>query len=335
MMVDKFNLLNGDNIASYAKTISRGSPKHVVDWFESTFVKHFKQSGENAIQCTSSVMMRDPMIKLMLKLFNAEKHKVRLDELAQLFHVIEDVSILPDWAQTALTKNELWYWVRPERDSEVDIMFRHWVDYARTLPERDIRMTVDQMILQVATWDKQLAKQKLIASLSEGVEEVELPQFESLPGVYLVKLLTQTAYNNESAVMRHCVKSYWGRKNTKIFSLRKRDEDRPLATIELYRQESKRTPNTHLTGVKLESTISIQQVRGFANRAVDQVYLDVIQAWALSHNYVYDPYFNDGDEDEDADDGEDEEEEDDGEEYEDADDGEEEDADDGEEDEEF
>jgi hypothetical protein len=177
---------------------------------------------------------------------------------------------LPEWATKALDNHELWFWNRPDVTSDVHGKYQHWLDYCRTLPERDMRMTVLHMIEAVAAWDKQLAKQKVIAALAEDTEALETKALAARPDVYIVRLLTQNAYKNESAVMLHCVKTYWGRKNTRIYSLRKQDEDKPIATIELCKEGK---------------VISIEQVRGFANAKVIGEYALLIEAIAAEQKW--------------------------------------------------
>jgi hypothetical protein len=52
-----------------------------------------------------------------------------------------------------------------------------------------------------------------------------------------VKLLTKEAYENESANMRHCIKTYWGNDRI-VFSLRD-DKNLPHATMDIVKDGDK------------------------------------------------------------------------------------------------
>lgn len=238
---DKINLLNPEDVANYAIAlgIRKRVPKHVENWLKSTFQRWLLTQEVYLKQCFDFKEARNPIYKLMFKAAN-----VKVEDSVHLV-VAES---LPEWAVTALQKNELWHWDISETDVTHDDVFFHWIDYCLTLPARDIRMTVPQMIDAVAAWDKQLAKQKLMSSLSVGVELIEVKSFADT-SYYLVKLLTQEAYANEGAVMSNCVKSYWGTAETTIYSLRQVDVAKPIATIEVVED-------------------SIEQIKGFANSEV-------------------------------------------------------------------
>lgn len=303
-MKKTLNLLNSEDVKDYAKSLARNVPEHVQKWVTSTFMRWMLNNEAFCRQCVNAKELRSPMFKVLTTLIGALTSKKETVNITEQFHSVE-ARDLPDWAMAALDNNELWFWHRPEASGEDHTKFQHWLDYCRTLPERDIRMTVPQMIVAVEAWDKQLAKQKLIAELSEGTELVENTVIDAATGLYLVRLLTKTAYVNESAVMRHCVKTYWGRKNTRIYSLRKTDEDRPIATIEL---------------CKDGKVISIEQIRGFANARISDEHKAIIEAvaaekkWALYALATDEEEYEDGgyeeDEDEDEDDDEYEEDED-------------------------
>lgn len=304
------NVLNPEDVKAYAKTLARNAPVHVQAWFASTFQRWLSNNEDFLKQCVNGKELRSPIFKVLTSLVGALASKKEAKLIADQFQEVE-VKDLPAWALPVLENNELWFWNRPDSASDEHNQFQHWVDYCATLPERDIRMTVPQMIAAVAAWDKQLAKQKLIAELSEGTELLETKALATRPDVYMVRLMTQTAYKNESAVMRHCVKTYWGRKNTRIYSLRKHDEDKPIATIELCKEGK---------------VVSIEQVRGFANAKVADEYALLIEAIATEQKWeLY--AFSDDEECEEDEEDEDEYDDDDGEDYEDED---EDDDDDGE-----
>ena len=284
------NLLNAEDVKVYAKSLARNVPEHVQKWLTSTFVRWLLNNEEHCKQCVNAKELRSPVFKVLTTLVGMLTAKKETSNLLAQFHAVE-LQDLPEWALAALDNNELWFWHRPESSSDTHAGFQHWVDYCRTLPERDIRMTVPQMIVAVAAWDKQLAKQKLIAELSEGTELIELAAIDAATGLYFVRLLTKTAYENESAVMRHCVKTYWGRNKTRIYSLRKAEEDRPIATIELCKEGK---------------IISIEQIRGFANAKISDEHQAIINAIAAEKKWELYALGSDDDEEEDDEDDEDE-----------------------------
>ena len=253
------NILNVEDIDKFVKRISRDRPEHVAVWLRSTFSRWLRKGCGTTRQCVCSKKFNDPITRMLVELAAAAVDKDGPALLAKHLHPVK-VKELPDWAQASMEDHELWYWSPTEADQE---QYNHWIDYLMTLPERDIRMTVDQLLVAVAAWDKQLAKQKMIASLSEGVEVMQSPALDSTD-YFMVKLLTKTAYKNEGAVMSHCVAGYFGRHGVEIYSLRNAEKAKPCATIEV--RQNKRGK-------------FVQQVKAFANKKIDPVDEVALNAW--------------------------------------------------------
>lgn len=292
METNNFNLLNVEDVKKYVDNLSMNRPLHIRTWC-STILRKWLYVDTNkrfVRQCVDIKEANSPLFKMLRMLLRDSNLKAKD---YNIFRKV-DVKDLPEWAVTALARNELYYWITPDKDSEDTVNFKHWLDYLDTLPiKRQLSMTVEHVVDAVAAWDKQLAKQKLISSLSEGVETVKVKALQAYPNLYLVKLVTKDAYANEGAIMKHCVGSYYGRKDTIIYSLRDVEEVRPAATIEIHTWK----------GIKY-----IEQIRGFSNRIVDLNIQSAIDAIAAEFNWVE---AEDDEEDEDYEDGEDDEEEDD------------------------
>lgn len=275
------NILNVEDIDKFVKRISRERPEHVAVWLRSTFSRWLRKGCGTTLQCVCSKKFNDPITRMLVELAAAAVNKDGPTLLAKHLHPVK-VKELPDWAQASMEDHELWYWSPTEADQE---QYTHWVDYLMTLPERDIRMTVDQLAIAVVAWDKQLAKQKMISSLSDGVEVVKSPALESTD-YFMVKLLTKTAYKNEGAIMRHCVAGYFGRRGVEIYSLRNAEKAKPCATIEVHR--NKRGGTVH-------------QVKAFTNKNIDPVDEVALNAWIKEVGFVNltdDPWGDEEDEEE-------------------------------------
>lgn len=254
------NLLNVEDIDKFVKSISRERPEHVAVWLRSTFSRWLRKGCGTTLQCVCSKKFNDPITRMLVELAASAVDKDGPALLAKYLHPVK-VRDLPEWAQSSLEDHELWYWSPTEEDRE---QYNHWVDYLMTLPERDIRMTVDQLVTAVTVWDKQLAKQKMIASLNEGVEVQKIAALEATD-YFVVKLLTKAAYQSEGSAMSHCVGGYFGRAGVAIYSLRNAEKTRPCATIEV-RTDKKGAGKVH-------------QIKAFANKKIDPVDEVALNAW--------------------------------------------------------
>jgi hypothetical protein len=298
--MEKVNLYNPEVAIKYAAQIAASGPDHVLAWFTSTFARWLQAQDQYKVQCVSAKTARSPQYR-MLKAFNAvlpDSKRVTCHEFG--------AETLPDWATNALADHRLWMWIKPSTEDRTQ--FVHWYDYACTLPARDIRMTVDQMLTAVYAWDKQLARQKLLSDMREGTELV----WQSSPGIQesvdgvtngqtqyqVVKLITAAAYKAEGAVMKHCVAGYHGRASTTIYSLRVNEQENPLATVEV----------AHGTGAKR----GVAQVQGPCNQKITDAHTSVLREWARAKRISWFPaWVQEMEDEEDDDEYEDDEDEDD------------------------
>lgn len=255
------NVLNVEDIDKLVKRLARDRTEHVAAWLKSTFSRWLRKGNGTMRQCVCAKTLNDPITKLLLALAAAPSGVNVSEHVSAALHPVK-VKDLEPWAQESLADHELWFWSPTNEDLE---RYGHWIDYLCTLPDRAIKLTIDHLIVAVAAWDKQLAKQKLMSSLSDGVEFVESPALDATDGYYLVKLLTKQAYAAEGAVMSHCVGGYFGRKDVTIYSLRRLEQDRPCATIEVRSTK--------------DGGQVIYQAKAFANKALEDQAFAALAAW--------------------------------------------------------
>lgn len=269
------NILNREDVIAFSQSLVRQRPAHVEHWIKSTL--HTWIQGYEAkcvIQCVDKTVADSPVYKMLQKLIEPKNHGGEFS-----FRKV-DVRALPEWARTVLAENRLWYWSKPVVDTEIKI--EHWLDFLGTLPERQIKYTAPQLEVAAEAWDKALARQKLMSSLTEGVEVIKSDKLEKyLNGdLYVVKLLTKEAFAAEGAVMRNCVSGYYGRKSTEVYSLRCEGVDRPLATVEV----SVVKDGSILVGKsvvirKAKIKRCVVQVKGFGNKAPESEELIALSLW--------------------------------------------------------
>ena len=295
------NLLNREDVASWVERLAAKHKTNVQAWCAST-LDNWLQTHESGCttQCVDSEVASSPVYRMLQVLV------MRTDEGEHhMYHEVERAT-LPVWAQTVLDSNRLYYWLPPEDTAVIS----HWLDYMAILPDKQIRMTVAQVLLGVTVWDKQLARQKVLSSLAEGVMACSA---SSLAGhaegkFYVVKLLTKAAYAAEGAVMKNCVSGYFGRKET-VYSLRSFDQGTPVATIEV----------SSYAGSKFARPgMRVMQVKEWGNRAPSEETLVALRLWASDreiaislnasgHGLYDDNDCEDEEDEEDCEDGEDEE----------------------------
>lgn len=266
------NVLNEQLLRDYAASLAAphaSAKPFVAKWLTTTFVKWLKQESPYMRQCMLERDERSPLMMIASQLFASFNFASIVSSTIKFV----PASSLDSWAARALDDHNLWWFDIPAKDSAGHAAISHWIDWmCAEAPDRDLRMTVPHVIDAVAKWDRRLARQKLISELSVGVETVETQAFDGFEETtVLVLLTTRDSYLNEGAAMSHCVGTYWGRSDTKIYSLRSAGSKRPIATIEVLR-----TSQAWKSG-------RIQQVRGYANASVDQKYLDAINVWAIEN----------------------------------------------------
>lgn len=232
------NILNHAEVMLFCEHKGLNRPAHIATWLTSIFYKWVTQVAPVTKPVIDRRQLNNPLVMILGEIVNSHNPVVGLDgtfasQILSRFHAV-DLKQHEPWLSEALARFDLVEWVDL---SKLDTTYQvdHWLDFMSTLPERQIRYAVPDMEAAVAAWDKQLAKQKLISSMGEGIEVLaELPETEGHTLV-LVKLVTEMAYHNEGAAMSHCVgrAGYFHRDGVEIWSLRSPQSEWPLATIEV------------------------------------------------------------------------------------------------------
>lgn len=279
------NVLNDGDLRKliHAQTINR--PPHVKAWAETIFTTYILRDYDKAVKTVvDSRELNSPVAKMLTLLLS------KMDQDANsMFHSI-DVKRHPEWVARALEERQNLVYIDPDILHLEFQVFNHWLDYFDTLPIRELRHSVDTVKEGVRLWDRKLAKQKLISSLSTGVQLVESEAInDSDKDVILVRLLTEEAYLNEGAAMSHCVgtSGYYGRSWVDIYSLRQAGSDRPICTIEINSKtqmtNKKGKPNWEKlrTGKEtaLTQSLRVAQVKGYKNSGVEAWVFFLLNKW--------------------------------------------------------
>lgn len=269
LVIPPRNVLNTDDVDyvfSY-KTEANKYPPHVANWVNTILKRWILRDSPFAKKVFDYREFNSAWF-LVKEVFAATKGVDLRKLMAESTHLI-DARTHEDWVRKALDDRQELVYI--DREAVFDAFaeeFDHVTDFLCTLPEKPLSMTVDVVRRSVALWDRRIAREKLIGSLNDGVELIESPLFEKhTTPVVLVKLVAEQAYQNEGAVMKHCVGSYYGKKNTEIFSIRSTESEKPLATFEI-----------QLTG----KVRQLRQLRGPANRTVDASLTTLVHSWCTS-----------------------------------------------------
>lgn len=247
--MNKVNLLNPKAASELTKRLSRNHEPHVSAWANSTLARWLAYRSDLVVQCCDRVTYNSPLMVMLRRVLTTDKSRTYEENIgvAVDFHVVVSEE-LPEWAQTALAKNELYHWMHPG-EAEMNKLI-HMLDFCATLPARQIKATVE--------------------SLPDDVEFVR--HFDDPDSCFLVKLVTENGYKSEGSIMHHCVGTagYWGRSRTSIYSLRKPGQQQPIATIEL------------------RGSNRIAQVRGPRNRDIAPEMMELIKLWANENQMSFD-----------------------------------------------
>lgn len=114
----------------------------------------------------------------------------------------------------------------PEDQGEVE----HIIDYLSSddAPNNITAMTYDQAKTNTEKWTKTLIKRGENIKEKPGDTEIVL---DFKDGFKIVKLVGKPAFEREGTLMANCVASYFGRKDTEIYSLRD-ESNMPHCTFE-------------------------------------------------------------------------------------------------------
>lgn len=150
------------------------------------------------------------------------------------------------WANTALR-------AYLEKHSPEVAEVEHILDFLNSdkAPKRLRRMSYAQAKLSAAKWVKALAKKGKNIDDSNAIR----PVIKFKDGFKLVRLLGKEAFEREGSLMSHCVASYYGKNDSKIYSLRD-PNNIPHCTIEIVKQEGK-----------------VQQIKGKGNGSIHPKYI--------------------------------------------------------------
>lgn len=210
-----YNIYNVKDLNEFCEGIASHSEKeHVQKWFRTTFKSWLRVNTAHLRR----IVMLTPDVELMHGYLTG-KQKRQLKAECVFFSAEPE----EQWAKDALVKHELYKFVTNGQQDT----YKHWADYADTLPDGHISMTADVMIEKVKAWDASMAVEVLVKNRDEGT----IPIAELSGDHYVVRLSSKKSYDNESDLMHHCVRRYYARGRT-IFSLRSRSANKPLLTIE-------------------------------------------------------------------------------------------------------
>jgi hypothetical protein len=103
-----------------------------------------------------------------------------------------------------------------------------WLD-SEDAPKRVAKMSVPQALEGSQKWQEKLNEQKAAKTDEQFIELVFQPTEKQFK---IVQLVGKPAFEREGNLMKHCVASYFERKDCKIYSLRD-EKNKPHCTIEL------------------------------------------------------------------------------------------------------
>jgi len=136
----------------------------------------------------------------------------------------------------------------------------HILDYAASSdgPKKMKRMSYEQIKTLSDKWTK--AQQKKGANIKESKKDTKtIHTFGD--GSKIVKLIGEAAYKREGFLMRHCVASFYGRKDVEIYSLRDKNN------------------NPHVTFDLTKNGKEISQLKGKGNGSIHPKYIDAVMAF--------------------------------------------------------
>jgi len=156
------------------------------------------------------------------------------------------------WINTNL-KN---YLAKGNMENQTDI--EHIIDYLSSsqAPKRLKKMSYEEAYKGAVKWNKTLIKK------AGDIVETKLDVNEIIvwkSGMRLVQLKGESAFNREGKLMSHCVKSYYGKKECEIYSLRD-SKNMPHCTFEIRRGKDRR----------------VEQIKGKGNGSIHPKYIKYV-----------------------------------------------------------
>lgn len=141
------------------------------------------------------------------------------------------------------------------------------------------RISVPQALEHAEKWTKTLNKKTSLIEDHEGLEEI----YRFPNNFRMVKLSSEQAYAREGAMMGHCVKTYFTRTDSTIYSLRD-ENNNPHCTIELNLASSTYDARTRRSSTQKE----IVQIKGKGNKPVAEKYRQMVKEFLNEANIEID-----------------------------------------------
>lgn len=179
--------------------------------------------------------------------------------------VIQDYNeSYPSWVQKAINEGSTVYLLNIEEDDKNKIFY--WLNYLEILNKKDLsRISVPQLIKNVASWNKELTKCTNVND-EEGIEIIH--QYDDK--FSWVKIFGRESLYREGYMMNNCVSNYYDDvscNKTNIYSLRDTN-NKPHVTLEV--------KNNVVT-----------QIKGNCNHSVKKDYIDYVKDFLDNHYVKY------------------------------------------------
>lgn len=158
---------------------------------------------------------------------------------------------LNNWINTTLKA-----YLRKNQENQGEI--EHILDFLNSdrAPKRLQKMSYAQAKISAEKWVKALTKKGNHLDDSNEIEVIK--RYKN--GFKFVRLVGKTAFEREGFLASHCVVSYFGKKNSEVYSLRDGD-NHPHCTIEILRKEG-----------------LVNQIKGKGNGSIHPKYIKMVLA---------------------------------------------------------
>ena len=133
----------------------------------------------------------------------------------------------------------------------------HILDYleSKEAPTRFLKMSYEVAKQQSEKWVERMKKKS--GGVVETEQDVKVILKERNGGMRFVQLIGENAFKREGNLMSHCVAGYYGKANTKVYSLR--DENN----------------NPHCT-IEVQGENQVQQIKGKGNGSIHPKYISYV-----------------------------------------------------------
>lgn len=280
----QINLINVKDVDAYVQRLVRAENQKtwIGKWYGSTFRRWLMTDQSRAIQLVDIRIARSVQFKMVQAMYEANRTK---DTASVEWKTVYPSTFTDEWQQAALDNNTLYEWIPPSE--EETNKFYHWQEFMGTLPDRQIKHTVEEMKRAVANADA-IAKRRDLMATADGIEF--LPFVFDDPSLYIVRLESKGAFANESRLMDHCVgrsnRYFDNRKKNPIFSLRATSVDSDTYQTRTDRPIIVDVPPPLATlEVNLRAKRVIQ-IRGFKDRPVSMGIFRMISLWCDDQGFL-------------------------------------------------